>query len=110
MTMMLMTMRMTVVMIMIGEDIGTSQGWAGVNLVSRRKILLLISRRDVALCPIFPSNGDDGCTERKQMNKDKRRFITLGKEYLRFFCLMLTTRLTSVPLELILIFNYITQI
>ena len=42
-----------------------------------RVVLLLISRRDVALCPIFLSNGDDDCTERRQMNKDKRRFITL---------------------------------
>ena len=65
-------------MMMIGRDVGASQGWAGVNLVSRRKSLLLLSRRDVALCPIFLCNGDDDCTDRKQMNKDKRRFITLN--------------------------------
>ena len=56
-------------MMMIGGDVGASQGWAGVNLVSRRKSLLLLNRRDVALCPIFPRNGDDDCTERKQMKK-----------------------------------------
>ena len=68
---------MSVMMIMIAGDVGASQGWAGVNLVSRRKSLLLLSRRDVALCPIFLRNGDDDYIERKQMNNDNRRFITL---------------------------------
>ena len=70
-------MTMTAMMIMIAGDVGTSPGWAGVNLVARRKSLLLLSRRDVALCPIFLRNGDDDYIERKQMNNDNRRFITL---------------------------------
>ena len=70
-------MTMAVMIIMIAGDVGASQGWAGVNLVSRRKSLLLLNQRGVALCPIFLRNGDDDCIERKQMNKDKRRFITL---------------------------------
>ena len=58
---------MTAMMIMIAGDVGASQGWAGVNLVSRRKSLLLLSRRDVALCPIFVRNGDDDYMTQLQM-------------------------------------------
>ena len=68
---------MTAMMIMIAGDVGASPGWAGVNLVSRRKSLLLRNRRGVALCPIFVRDGDDDYTERNQMNKDNRRLITL---------------------------------
>ena len=68
---------MVVMMMMIGGDVEASQGWAGVNLVSRRKSLLLLNRRGVALCPIFLRNGDDDCTEGKQLKKGNRSFITL---------------------------------
>ena len=58
-----------VMMMMIGGDVGASQGWAGVNLVSRRKSLLLLSRRGVALCPILLRNGDDDYTEGKTIEE-----------------------------------------
>ena len=60
---------MVVMMMMIGGDVEASQGWAGVNLVSRRKSLLLLSRRDVALCPILLRNGDDDCIEKKTIEE-----------------------------------------
>ena len=60
---------MVVMMMMIGGDVEASQGWAGVNLVSRRKSLLLLSRRGVALCPILLRNGDDDYTEGKTIEE-----------------------------------------
>ena len=60
---------MVVMMMMIVGDVGASQGWAGVNLVSRRKSLLLLNRRDVALCPILLRNGDDDYTEGKTIEE-----------------------------------------
>ena len=65
---------MVVMMMMIGGDVEASQGWAGVNLVSRRKSLLLLNRRGVALCPIFLRNGDDDCTEGKTIEEGLKTF------------------------------------